>query len=62
VPGANEYKNYSYPSFIDIPFNPETDEYPYPKDAIEMTYDGLHPSDKGYEVIAKKLIKIMKRF
>jgi len=22
-----------------------------------MTYDGLHPSDKGYEVIAEMLIK-----
>jgi len=60
-PGKNAYKNYKYPDFIDIPFNPETDEYPYPEDAIEMTYDGLHPSDKGYGIIARRLIKVMKK-
>ena len=56
------YRNYSYPEYIGIPFNPETDEYPYPVEAIDMTYDGLHPSDKGYEMIAKMLVKIMKKF
>ena len=61
-PGTNNYKNYTYPDFIDVPFNPDTDEYPYPVDAIGMTYDGLHPSDKGYEVIAKKLVKLMKKY
>lgn len=61
-PKTGEYKNFSYPSFIDIPFNPEKDEYPYPVDAINMTYDGLHPSDKGYAVIAKMLVKIMKHY
>jgi len=59
---TGNYRNYPYPSFIDIPFNPETDEYPYPVDAIDMTYDGLHPSDKGYAVIAGMLIKIMKKY
>jgi lysophospholipase L1-like esterase len=29
-------------------------------EAIDMTYDGLHPSDKGYEVIARKLVKVLK--
>jgi len=61
-PQTGQYKNYSYPGFIDIPFNPEKDEYPYPAEAIDMTYDGLHPSDKGYEVIAAMLIKIMKKY
>ena len=61
-PGTKTYKNYTYPEFIDVPFNPDTDEYPYPVDAIGMTYDGLHPSDKGYAVIAKKLVKIMKKY
>ena len=56
------YRNYPYPQYIDIPFNPHTDEYPYPIDAIDMTYDGLHPSDKGYEIIANMLVKIMKKF
>lgn len=60
-PSTGEYKDYSYPDFIDIPFNPETDEYPYPVDAIDMTYDGLHPSDKGYAVISNMLIKVMEK-
>lgn len=61
-PETGIYKNYVYPDFIDVPFNPETDEYPYPTESIDMTYDGLHPSDKGYEVITKKLVKVMKSF
>lgn len=55
------YKNYPYPQYIGIPFNPETDEYPYPVDAIDITYDGLHPSDKGYDIIARMLVRIMKK-
>jgi len=61
-PQTGSYKNYTYPDYIDVPFNPETDEYPYPADAIDMTYDGLHPSDKGNQIIAEMLIKIMKRY
>ena len=60
-PKTGEYHNYSYPGFIDIPFNPDTDEYPYPAESIAITYDGLHPSDKGYTMIADKLIKILKK-
>lgn len=58
---AGTYKNYKYPEFIDIAFDPSTDEYPYPVDAIDMTYDGLHPSDKGYEVITKMLVEVLKK-
>ncbi|GAB3805381.1 SGNH/GDSL hydrolase family protein [Spirosoma humi] len=61
-PKSGQYTNYPYPDFIDIPFNPETDEYPYPVEAIDMTYDGLHPSDKGYEVISRQLVKILKKY
>jgi lysophospholipase L1-like esterase len=61
-PQTGEYKNYAYPDFIDIPFNPETDEYPYPLESIDMTYDGLHPSDKGYEIIADMLVKVLKKY
>jgi len=61
-PKTGEYKNYTYPDYVDIPFNPEKDDYPYPVDAIEITYDGLHPSDKGFDIIAKMLIKIMKKY
>ena len=60
APSTGAYKNYTYPGFINIPFNPDTDEYPYPVDAINMTYDGLHPTDKGYEVITKMLLKAMR--
>jgi lysophospholipase L1-like esterase len=60
-PQTGAYKNYTYPDYIDIPFNPEADEYPYPADAIDMTYDGLHPSDKGYAVITEMLVTVMKK-
>jgi lysophospholipase L1-like esterase len=60
-PQTGAYRNYAYPNFIDIPFNPETDEYPYPEAAGDITYDGLHPSDKGYSIISKLLVKIMKQ-
>lgn len=56
-PVTNQYQNYKYPEYITIPFLPETDEYPYPINAIAMTYDGLHPSDKGNALIAKLLAK-----
>lgn len=60
-PQTGIYTNYKYPGFIDVPFNPEKDEYPYPPDATGFTYDGLHPSDKGNEVIAKMLVKVFKK-
>ena len=60
-PQTGIYQNYPYPKFIDIPFNPETDEYPYPVEAGDMTYDGLHPSDKGYAVITDMLVKVMRK-
>lgn len=60
-PETGEYKDYRYPDFIDIPFDSEVDEYPYPPEAIDITYDGLHPSDAGYEIIAKRLIEILKK-
>ena len=61
-PKTGSYKNFEYPDFINIPFNPETDGYPYPVDAIDMTYDGLHPSDKGYDLIARLLVKVLKKY
>ena len=33
----------------------------YPMEAVGMTYDGLHPSDAGNAVIAKKLVKSLKK-
>jgi lysophospholipase L1-like esterase len=61
-PQTGVYKNYPYPAFVGVPFNPEKDEYPYPAGAIDMTYDGLHPSDKGYDIIANMLIRIMEKY
>lgn len=60
-PVTGGYENYTYPAYMDVPFNPETDEYPYPKGAIQMTFDGLHPSDKGNALIADKLVKAFKK-
>jgi lysophospholipase L1-like esterase len=60
-PATGQYKNYKYPEFTQIPFNPDTDEYPYPPEAINMTYDGLHPSDQGNQRIADQLVKAMKK-
>lgn len=61
-PQTGVYKNYPYPDFINVPFNPGTDEYPYPADAIGITYDGLHPSDKGYAMIADLLVELLKHY
>ena len=60
-PVTGVYKNYRYPDFIDIPFDPEKDEYPYPVESIDVTYDGLHPSDKGYRMIAGDLVPIFRK-
>ncbi|OIN61065.1 SGNH/GDSL hydrolase family protein [Arsenicibacter rosenii] len=61
-PETGQYKNVRYPAFIDIPFDPATDEYPYPVESIGATYDGLHPSDKGNEIISREVVRVMKRF
>ena len=60
-PRTGSYTDYSYPDYIGIPFNPTTDEYPYPVGAMNMTFDGLHPSDAGDSVIAGQLFNILKR-
>lgn len=59
-PKTGEYRKYKYPDFIDINFDSEKDDYPYPEKSINVTYDGLHPSDKGYRMIAKELYPIFK--
>lgn len=61
-PATGQYKKFTYPEFVDVPFNPASDEYPYPVEASNVTYDGLHPSDKGYEMITKELVKIFKKW
>lgn len=58
---TGQYSNLTYPEYIEKPFNPDTDEYPYPQEAVAMTYDGLHPSDQGYEIIAGMLVHVFKK-
>jgi lysophospholipase L1-like esterase len=57
-PETGKYQKYRYPDFVGVPFDPEKDEYPYPPKTVAITYDGLHPSDKGYLIIAKELLPI----
>lgn len=57
-----KYMNYAYPKYIDMPFNPDKDDYPYPAGATNWTYDGLHPTDKGHQKIADLLVKEMKNY
>lgn len=61
-PVLGSYKNYVYPEFTNVPFNAATDDYPYPKEAIGLTYDGLHPSDQGNAVIAGAVTKVFKQW
>lgn len=60
-PSTGQYRNYTYPDYIDVPYDPLKDEYPYPVDAINVTYDGLHPSDKGYSIISASLLKTFRK-
>ena len=55
------YRDFKYPDYIGVPFHPGIDEYPYPLDAIGNTYDGLHPSDQGYRIIADMIISEFKK-
>lgn len=59
-PQTGEYHNYPYPDYTTIPFDPAQSDYAYPEDAADMTFDGLHPSNKGAAEIAKKLVKVLK--
>jgi lysophospholipase L1-like esterase len=58
---SGKYNDYPYPQSTTVPFDPQTDEYPYPPAAINMTYDGLHPSDKGDSVIARLVVDTFDR-
>ena len=49
------YRDLPYPAYLGIPVRFGEDENPYPPQAQDYTYDGLHPSDKGNEVIAALL-------
>ena len=59
-PSTGQYRDFTYPFYTFIPFNP-SDEYPYPPEAADMTYDGLHPGDRGDSVIAGEVVKVLQR-
>lgn len=50
---AEGYRNLPYPEYVGRPIDFEKDEYPYPPEAANLTYDGLHPSDLGNRVIGE---------
>lgn len=54
------YRNLVYPDYVDVQIDYKNDEYPYPPEAADYTYDGLHPSDKGNEEIACLLAEKIK--
>lgn len=58
---AGKEKKLRYPEYLNFPFVPERDPYPYPEDAAYMTYDGLHPSDAGMEAISEVLVQEIKK-
>lgn len=60
-PKSGLYVNYKYPQSTTIPFDPLTDEYPYPTAAIKVTFDGLHPSDEGNAIIANAVARAIKK-
>ncbi|MBO5278933.1 MAG: SGNH/GDSL hydrolase family protein [Lachnospiraceae bacterium] len=55
------YRNLPYPDYVGVAYNPEADEYPYPPEAVALTYDGLHPSDEGNEILAELIAKELKK-
>jgi lysophospholipase L1-like esterase len=56
-PATGQYRDYKYPDYEGIPFNPDSDKYPYPLEAMDNSFDGLHPSDKGCRVIADMVVR-----
>ena len=60
-PRNGKYVNYTYPQSTGVLFDPKNDEYPYPPAAVNLTYDGLHPSDKGNAIIATALSDVFKQ-
>lgn len=49
------YQDLPYPAYRRCAVDFAHDAYPYPPEAANMTYDGLHPSDKGNQRLAELL-------
>ncbi|MDE3253202.1 MAG: SGNH/GDSL hydrolase family protein [Bacteroidota bacterium] len=60
-PQTGKYRDLPFPDYTNLPFHPETDEYPYPVSAIGVTFDGLHPSDAGNAMIAEKIVRVFRQ-
>ena len=49
-----------FPDYLGIPFDPDEDPYPYPLESHALTYDGLHPTDEGNEILASLIAAKLK--
>ena len=56
---ADGVRDLPYPDYAGLPFDPEKDPYPYPPEARALTYDGLHPTDEGNEILAALLAEAL---
>lgn len=53
-------RDLAYPDYVGLPFDPAADPYPYPPQAHALTYDGLHPTDEGNEILATLIAEKLK--
>lgn len=49
-----------FPDYLGIPYHPDEDPYPYPPESHALTYDGLHPTDEGNEILATLIADALK--
>lgn len=58
---AQGVRDLPYPDYVGLPFDPASDPYPYPPEAHALTYDGLHPTDEGNEILATLIADALKK-
>ena len=49
-----------FPDYLGVPYDPDEDPYPYPPESHALTYDGLHPTDEGNEILATLIADALK--
>lgn len=54
-----ELKKLDYKEYRDYPISKSLEVYPYPIESVALGSDGLHPSDKGYEIIASIFARVI---